>query len=209
MQQNTSKNASSKAKHRINLEKSFILVIVLLTLLFYSLPVFKASPLILKNPTITIKVHSNPIVRPPPPPPRPPKPIIPVESTDDEMLDALPVDFAQMQVNWINQTDFNPPEQDEEEIVEWHKVQIKPELVKKVAPRYPELARKAGVTGLVIVDVLINTKGYVEKAEIFKSIALLDQAALDAASGFEFAPGKQFDRVVKVKMRIPFNFKLK
>jgi hypothetical protein len=38
---------------------------------------------------------------------------------------------------------------------------------------------------------------------------MLDQAALDAALQFKFTPGKQRDRLVKVKMSVPFSFRLR
>jgi protein TonB len=71
-------------------------------------------------------------------------------------------------------------------------------VIKHVNPVYPELAKKAGIEGMVVVKVLVNTKGDVEKAEIFKSHALLDKAAIDAARQFKFKPGKQRDKYVKV-----------
>ena len=62
---------------------------------------------------------------------------------------------------------------------------------------------------MVVVKVLIGTKGDVEKVEIVKSHPMLDESAMAAAKLFKFTPGKQRDRVVKVWMTIPFTFKLK
>ena len=102
-----------------------------------------------------------------------------------------------------------PPPEEEEPIVPFHALSEKPVVIKRVEPVYPELARKAGIEGRVIVKVLINTKGDVEKVEVIKSHPLLDQAAIEAAKQFKFKPGKQRDRYVKVWMTIPFNFRLK
>ena len=93
--------------------------------------------------------------------------------------------------------------------VHWEDVQEKPVLLKRVEPYYPEAARKQKISGMVLVDVVIDTSGSIDKAEIYKSIKVLDQAALDAAMQFKFSPGKYLDRPVKVKMRIPFKFQLK
>jgi TonB family protein len=53
---------------------------------------------------------------------------------------------------------------------------------------------------------LIDKKGNIEKAEILKSVPMLDEAALAAAWQLKFTPGKQRDRFVKVWMAVPFNF---
>jgi len=58
----------------------------------------------------------------------------------------------------------------------------------------------------VVVRVLIDKKGDIEKAEIFKSVPMLDEAALAAVWQLKFTPGKQRDRFVKVWMAVPFNF---
>ena len=97
----------------------------------------------------------------------------------------------------------------DDEVLDWDEVEGKPEILKKVDPIYPELARKEGISGIVLVTVLIDTSGNVEVADISKSIKGLDQAALDAAREFKFTPGTKSDQPVKVKMQIPFKFHLK
>lgn len=104
---------------------------------------------------------------------------------------------------------YEPAKVADDEVFDWEEVDGKPEIVKKVDPYYPELARKKGISGLVLVKVLIDTNGDVEKAEIHKSIKELDQAALDAARKFKFTPGTKEGKPVKVKMQIPFKFHLK
>ena len=47
------------------------------------------------------------------------------------------------------------PEVSEEEILEFFMVEQKPELVHSVPPAYPEIARKAGLTGKVFLKFLI------------------------------------------------------
>jgi protein TonB len=71
------------------------------------------------------------------------------------------------------------------------------------------LAKKVGAEGLVVLKVLINTKGDVEKVKVIKSNPLLDEAAITAVRQFKFQPGKQRDRYVKVWMSIPFRFRLR
>ena len=97
----------------------------------------------------------------------------------------------------------------EDEVFEFFAVSEKPVIIKKAVPDYPDLARKAQIEGKVVVTVTIDKKGNVERANIFKSVPMLDDAAIAAAMKCKFKPAKQRDKFVKVKMNIPFQFKLK
>jgi TonB family protein len=63
-----------------------------------------------------------------------------------------------------------------------------PQKVKHVAPVYPPVAQSAGVQGVVILELIIDRGGRVGYSRILRSIPLLDQAAIDAASQWEFTP---------------------
>ena len=82
-------------------------------------------------------------------------------------------------------------------------------MITKAVPDYPDLARKAQIEGKVVVTVTIGKTGIVEDAVIFKSVPMLDEAAIAAAMQCKFKPAKQRDKFVKVKMNIPFDFKLR
>ncbi|MEJ2052745.1 MAG: energy transducer TonB [Calditrichaceae bacterium] len=69
------------------------------------------------------------------------------------------------------------------------------------------MAKRAGISGTVVTRVLIDKEGNIEKAEIFKSIPMLDKAALEAAKKCKFSPAMQRDKPVKVWMAIPFQFR--
>ena len=75
--------------------------------------------------------------------------------------------------------------------------------------RYPEMARKAGVEGEVIVLAYISRSGKVVRAEIERHVAGCDQAALDAVLKTAWHPAKQREEPVSVKVRIPVRFTLK
>lgn len=66
---------------------------------------------------------------------------------------------------------------------------IKPPVkIKDVRPVYPDDARAAGVSGVVIIEARIGVDGSVEAAHVLKSIPLLDEAALDAVRQWKFVP---------------------
>ena len=103
----------------------------------------------------------------------------------------------------VNDIVMNAPEKP------YYALTKKPEVIKQSRPEYPISARKAGVEGRVTVRVLINTDGKVEKVEVIKGHPMLNEAAMDAASKWEFTPGEQDGKPVKVWMNIPIDYKLK
>jgi len=63
-----------------------------------------------------------------------------------------------------------------------------PKLVKQVEPVYPEAAKKAGIAGIVIVELGIGVNGKVENIKVIKSVPLLEQAAVEAVRQWEYEP---------------------
>jgi protein TonB len=63
-----------------------------------------------------------------------------------------------------------------------------PALVHRVNPQYPELARRAKVTGVVILEATVDVDGRVESARVLRSIPFLDNAALDAVRQWRYSP---------------------
>jgi len=85
-----------------------------------------------------------------------------------------------------------------------------PKPIKKVDPVYPEVARKAGVTGAVILEVTTDKKGNVEKVVVLKSqSSMLNQAAVDAVKQWEFEPFYSKGEPVYSVFTITVLFKLK
>jgi protein TonB len=85
-----------------------------------------------------------------------------------------------------------------------------PQIVKKVQPVYPEIARKAGLEGTVWVKIWVDKQGKSKKVVIQKSASeIFDQAAVDAAMQMVFTPAMMQNGPVDVWVSIPFHFKLK
>jgi protein TonB len=83
-----------------------------------------------------------------------------------------------------------------------------PTRVKNVNPVYPEEAKAAGVSGVVIVEIRIGTRGSVAEARVVRSVPLLDQAALDAIYQWEYEPTMLNGEPVDVLMTVTVNFTL-
>jgi len=89
-------------------------------------------------------------------------------------------------------------------------VDVYPQLLTSVEPRYPDLAREAGVEGVVRVLMLVGLDGRVVRAVVAPggSVLLLDEAALDAARGCVFKPALTNDHPVKVWVSRSYRFSL-
>ncbi len=76
---------------------------------------------------------------------------------------------------------------------------------------YPELARKAGIDGTTILQVIINKLGVAHDPEILRSSGneSLDSAAVNAAILTEWIPAQIRGEAVSVKISIPIVFRLK
>jgi len=74
---------------------------------------------------------------------------------------------------------------------------------------YPEIARRAGLEGTVLIHVLVDVRGQVDRAEVIQGVhPLLDKAALAAALRCRFTPAKQRDMPGPVWVAIPYRFRL-
>lgn len=88
-------------------------------------------------------------------------------------------------------------------------VEVPPELVSLTIPPYPELAREAGVEGIVHVEVLVGEDGLVRDAVVKQGLPLLNEAALEAASTAVFKPAQQSGQPVRTRVVIPIEFSLR
>lgn len=204
-------DADLRLKYRKHLDIAIVLSLFILIVIFYAFQRFemKQQLVVVEEPPIT-QVDAPPptqtAVQPPPA-----GPAIPVEAESEEDIEDETIEETDFEFEEPAFTKAPPPKPDNEEaeIIPFFALSKKPKIVKRVIPKYPELARKAGLEGQVVVRVLIGTDGRVQKAEIVKSIPMLDEAALEAAKQYVFTPAEQRDKRVRVWMNIPIRFKLK
>ncbi len=153
-------------------------------------------------------------------PPPPPKPPVPVEVPNDEVLEDDELDLdASLDIDEPIANTPPPPPAPEEEVEEEPEIFViveqMPELIgglaaiqKKIS--YPEIAKKAGVEGRVIVQFVVDENGAVLDPQVVRGIgAGCDEEAVRAVRQAQFQPGKQRGKAVKVKMSLPITFKLK
>jgi protein TonB len=78
------------------------------------------------------------------------------------------------------------------------------------APYYPQLARRAGEQGRVVLRVLVNPAGRADEIEIRTSSGYprLDESARDTVRRWRFVPAKRGDEPVPAWVLIPISFRL-
>jgi TonB family protein len=88
----------------------------------------------------------------------------------------------------------------------------RPALVTEVKPKYTRLAMKAGITGPVLTEVIVQKDGNVGKVIILRSLDQtfgLDREAIIAASQWKFSPGTRMGEPVDVVVSIELTFTLR
>ena len=84
-----------------------------------------------------------------------------------------------------------------------------PVVYERMEPLYPEEARKARISGIVIVETKIDENGSVVDVKVLKSLPFgLDQAAVDAVKQWKFRPGTKDGQPIAVTFLLTVNFKL-
>ena len=103
-----------------------------------------------------------------------------------------------------------PPIPPNEICVEFIAYDEPPIPLRQIRPEYPEIAKKAGIEGTVVLQVFVDKKGRVKHTKILKGIPNtgLDEAAIKAVKAVRFKPAKQDGVAVGVWISIPFNFRL-
>jgi len=88
-------------------------------------------------------------------------------------------------------------------------VEKEPQAVKKIEPKYPELAMRAGLEGKVWVKIWVDKEGKPKQVVILKSDAeIFNEPAVEAAKQWVFTPAYMNNGPVAVWVSIPFRFKL-
>jgi protein TonB len=83
-----------------------------------------------------------------------------------------------------------------------------PELIKRVEPNYPELARQTHLAGVVLIDAIIDENGNVVEMKVVSGHPLLLQSALNAVRQWKYKPTYLNDMPVPVQLIITVTFRL-
>jgi TonB family protein len=73
----------------------------------------------------------------------------------------------------------------------WGQDEVNRKIKTRVAPVYPELARRMNITGVVKVMITVTASGTVKDAKLMGGHPVLATAALDAVKKWRFETGPQ------------------
>jgi len=84
-----------------------------------------------------------------------------------------------------------------------------PEETDRVVPRYPMIARRAGIQGPVVVRGIVRRDGTIDNVEVIKDLPYgLGDAAKDAVSEWHFRPATYRGEPIDVYYTVTVNFRL-
>ena len=199
-----------QARYRKTFEAALIAALALAIVAFKFFPdVAPPKPLDqgIATPPMIAEVPLTSQPKKPPPPPRPP---IVIEAPADE----APVDVP-FRSDLVPDAAVPPPPAPEDINDKiFIPLQHTPEPIGGFAVIqknlvYPDMARRIGLEGTVIVLAYIDEKGVVDHAEVIQGIgAGCDEAAVSALMKTRFRPATQRDKPVKVKAEFRIGFRL-
>jgi periplasmic protein TonB len=86
---------------------------------------------------------------------------------------------------------------------------VPPEPISRPQPLYPDIARKAHVTGVAIVEAIIDKQGNVTDARVLRGLPMgLSEAATNAILRWKYRPATLNGRPVVVYLTVTVNFTL-
>jgi protein TonB len=84
---------------------------------------------------------------------------------------------------------------------------VRPVLLVKVEPSYPQVARRAGLRGRVTLRAVIAESGNVESVEVIATTnPLFTDAAADAVRQWRYRPASMGGRPVRVYLSVVVDF---
>ncbi len=205
-------NADLKAIYPKVLRRSTLLTLFLMVGLAILFPDMKIDSKPTKRSIEVVKVVDIPETHQKKRLPPLPRPSVPIPTEDEDVPEDVTIADTELDFD-APVVDIPPPLQKndvevEEEILEFWIVEQKPELTKFVNPVYPEMARRAGLQGQVLVAFIVTREGRVAEPQVLKGPEIFRAAALEAVRQFQFKPAMQNDRGVAVRMTIPIRFSL-
>ncbi|MDE3001515.1 MAG: energy transducer TonB [Gemmatimonadota bacterium] len=185
--------------------------VVFLLVLAVMFPSFEMeTPARVRRPDVII-VEQIPVIRHPRRP-EPKRPSIPIEADADEVPEDVTIESTELDLERVPVELPAPVRREtahvEEEVLEFWRVERQPVLIRGTMPVYPEMAKRAGLEGVVFVAFTVGADGSVRQVRAVRGPEIFRKAAIEAVSQFVFEPAVQNDRVVAVKMSMPIRFRL-
>lgn len=213
MAEQLSKRVRFKLSYRKVVEGSTIISLLILLVLFQAFKRFDSRIELPTEDQVIIEVDEIPLTEQIERPPPPPRPAVPIPSENDDIPEDLTIEETDLDFEEEPPPPPPPPEQEDVIFVAYD---TEPEPIGGMAAIqknlvYPEIARRAGVEGTVIIQAVIDRQGNVITTTVIRSLGNngCDEAASDAIKKTKWKPALQRDKPVKVQVAIPVIFRLK
>ncbi len=204
-----------KLKYRKVLQLSMVLALALLIGMFQVSKRFETKGMEQTEINIEITVEEIPQTEQMERPPAPKRPAVPIESESEDIPEDETIETTELSFDDLPEPPEPPDEVDETAQI-FYAFDKRPEPIGGMAAIqrnlvYPEMARKAGVEGTVMVQAVIDSKGNVIQTEVIKSLGNngCDEAAMAAIRKVKWKPAQQRDKPVTVRIAIPVIFRLR
>ena len=196
-------NQDLAEKSKAVFEQGLTLSIALVTMVFLTYQTFEVQAYEGSGETQIIEIEEIPETEQLKKPPPPQRPQIPVATESEDIPEDVTIMDTEIDLDAPPPPPPPPPgasrREDSPVFFSWEEA---PELRKIVKPRYPEIARKAGVEGKVILLIIVDEQGNVLSATVVlaEPPGIFEQVAIDAVLQYKFKPARQRDKAIKVQM---------
>lgn len=208
--------AREEKDYRKTVELGLIISLLILIILFQTSKRYDIKKLVVKKPSILIDVVEDiPQTVQQDRMPAPSRPAVPIASEDESLPEDETIELTNFDFTDMPPPPPPPPETIDDSVPIFVPFDEPPSPVGGLAAIqralvYPEIARKAGVEGLVILHLQINEKGEIRRVKVIKSLELdvMDNAAIDAVKSVKWNPAMQRDMPITVWYSVPIRFNL-
>jgi protein TonB len=202
-----------KEQSKTVFEQAMALSLALITLMFLSNKSFSVQAYQGGSESDIIELEEIPETHQMKKPPPPQRPQIPIATESEDIPDDVTIMDTDLDLDAPPPPPPPPPGAGGGSIdrgkvfMTWEEA---PELIKMVTPTYPELAKKAGVEGKVILQIIVDENGNVmdPRVVVADPPGIFEEAALEAILRWKFKPAKQRGNNIRVIMGQQVDFTL-
>jgi protein TonB len=102
-----------------------------------------------------------------------------------------------------------PPLEEEEQPIRVGGPVSEPRRIFYVEPKYPEVARRAGISGTVILEVVVGKDGAVKDVQVLRAAPMgLTEAAVEAVRLWRYQPSTLNGKAVEVVLTVTVRYSL-
>ncbi len=202
-----------RLKYKKVIEFTLVLSLLLCILLFQAFKKFEHKDTESRLELEKIQAEEIPQTQQEKLPPPPSRPAIPIESESEDIPEDATMEETDIDFDEVPPPPPPPPDDDQIQFIPYDEP---PQPIGGFAAiqkklKYPEIARKAGIEGQVIIYAKISVQGKVINTRVVKPLGNsgCNEAAIKAIKQVKWKPAMQRDKPVTVWVSVPVKFKLR